>query len=172
MSTETVQVSRELMLLRGKFAGRLQELAVKLGISKQRLSAYLNGAKPTKRIERDVSAVFEQEFPGESGRSTVTEQGSPNVVNDELRPVAVLEEGGKRWTFYTADAVREFSSAVFPRAEAAASEALRLAAPQGSTPRPATDAPSAPALPPSPGVPVESTRRQSTQVPAPSEHAP
>lgn len=86
MSTETGQISRELMLLRGKFAGRLQELAEMLGISKQRLSAYLNGAKPTKRIERDVLAVFAQEFPNEMGPSTVSEQVAPHRARSDPQP--------------------------------------------------------------------------------------
>lgn len=111
MNTETEPISRALMMLRGRFDGRLQVLAEKMGISKQRLSAYLNGAVPTKRIGRDILAIFAQEFPTETGPSTASESTPPHRVECEAKPIGYITNRGEKWEesvpFYADDALNE-----------------------------------------------------------------
>ena len=98
MNTETEQISHALMMLRGRFDGRLLVLAEKMGISKQRLSAYLNGAVPTKRIGRDILAIFAQEFPTETGPSTASESTPPCRVECEAKPIGYITHRGRDWS--------------------------------------------------------------------------
>lgn len=144
MNSETEQISRALMMLRGRFAGRLHELAAKMGISKQRLSAYLNGAIPTKRIERDILAIFAQEFTPETGASTASESTPPYRVEGDHQPIGHIPFEGRDWKM----SVPVFADDALTQKMLAAARAL-----VGKLPEPPPQAP--PAGTPSAGPSVE-----------------
>ena len=99
--SETVIILDKLMKLRDHYAGNLLELAGKLGLSRQRLSAYLNGQEPKGRVARDVEAVFKEVFASESGH-----ERTPESV--EARPLGHVAMKGRDWEmqvpFYADDA--------------------------------------------------------------------